>query len=379
VILALPRGGVPVAAEVAAMPHAPLDLVQRQIGVPTHLELAMGAVVDGGFIVRNEDVIMLAGIGDTEFSAACDDELAEIERRRRLYLGDRERVDIADRVTLVIDNGIAAGATTRAALRATRLRKPKKLVLAVPVAPTETLAVMREKVDDVICLEDHEPFGAIYLEQRDPEFAAKMAEVLCHPRRGGGPGQRAGRASPRRARRPPIGWSSSRASARTSRPRAAGSRRRPGPPASWRCGSAPMPRRSSAPGGVAAELTRREVESALAGRRSIYPFAALVLDYHKLFQFLNSQVDRRLTLEFSMNINALLKKLCPQHLSSFWLLVKMFSGDGALIPLCRTAWPTSRWPRWQSSRQLPMPPVPRPSSRSPPASRPRLHRRSGQL
>jgi len=170
VVLALPRGGVPVAAEVASALDAPLDLILvRKIGVPAQPELAMGAVVDGGspLIVRNEDVIMLAGISDTEFSAACDDELAEIERRRRLYLGHRERVDIADRVTLVIDDGVATGATTRAALRATRLRNPKKLVLAVPVAPTETLAVMREEADDVVCLEDHEPFGAIGLYYSD--------------------------------------------------------------------------------------------------------------------------------------------------------------------------------------------------------------------
>jgi len=170
VVLALPRGGVPVAAEVASALDAPLDVILvRKIGVPAQPELAMGAVVDGGspLIVRNEGVIMLAGISDTEFSAACDDELAEIERRRRLYLGHRERVDIADRVTLVIDDGVATGATTRAALRATRLRNPKKLVLAVPVAPTETLAVMREEADDVVCLEDHEPFGAIGLYYSD--------------------------------------------------------------------------------------------------------------------------------------------------------------------------------------------------------------------
>jgi predicted phosphoribosyltransferase len=126
-------------------------------------ELAMGAVVDGKtpIIVRNEEVIQLAGIEETEFKAVCDAELAEIERRRQLYLGGRERLDVAGRVAIVIDDGIATGATTRAALRATRARKPKKLVLAVPVAPTESLAEMRAEADEVVCLEDYESFGAI--------------------------------------------------------------------------------------------------------------------------------------------------------------------------------------------------------------------------
>jgi putative phosphoribosyl transferase len=166
VILALPRGGVPVAAEVAAALKAPLDLVLvRKIGVPLQPELAMGAVVDGGkpTIVRNEDVIQLAGIDEAEFKAVCDIELAEIERRRERYLGGRGRENVAGRTAIAIDDGIAAGATTRAALRATRMRNPKKLVLAVPVAPTESLAAMREEADEVICLEDHECFGAIGL------------------------------------------------------------------------------------------------------------------------------------------------------------------------------------------------------------------------
>ena len=164
VILALPRGGVPVAAEVAAALRAPLDLLLvRKIGVPFQPELAMGAVVDGGapIIVRNEDVIRLAGIDEAEFKAICDSELAEIERRRQRYFGSRERVDVAGRTAIVIDDGVATGATTRAALRATRMRGPKKLVLAVPVAPTDSLATLRDNADEVICLEDYEFFGAI--------------------------------------------------------------------------------------------------------------------------------------------------------------------------------------------------------------------------
>jgi predicted phosphoribosyltransferase len=164
VVLALPRGGVPVAAEVAAALNAPLDLILvRKIGVPMQPELAMGAVVDGvnPLVVRNEQVIALAGVAEADFKAVCDAELAEIERRRQRYLGGRSPIDVADRVAIVIDDGIATGATTRAALRATRARKPKKLILAVPVAPTESLPTMRQEADEVVCLEDYESFGAI--------------------------------------------------------------------------------------------------------------------------------------------------------------------------------------------------------------------------
>ena len=164
VILALPRGGVPVAAEVAAALNAPLDLILvRKIGVPFQPELAMGAVVDGGapMIVRNEDIIRLAGIDEPEFKTVCDSELTEIERRRQRYLGSRERAEITGRTAIVVDDGIATGATTRAALRAIRMRNPKKLVLAVPVAPTESLVQMRQESDEVVCLEDYELFGAI--------------------------------------------------------------------------------------------------------------------------------------------------------------------------------------------------------------------------
>ena len=139
-ILALPRGGVPVAAEVAITLKAPLDLVLvRKIGMPMKLELAMGAVVDGGkpIIVRNDDVIALAGVAESDFNEVCERELAEIERRRHRYLGKRPPATITGRTAIVIDDGVATGATTRAALRAIRARKPRRLVLAVPVAPTQ--------------------------------------------------------------------------------------------------------------------------------------------------------------------------------------------------------------------------------------------------
>jgi predicted phosphoribosyltransferase len=164
VVLALPRGGVPVAAEIASALHAPLDLVLvRKIGVPGQPELAMGAVVDGSrpITVRNEDVIRTLGIGDEDFARVRDAELEEIERRRRRYMGDRQPVDVTDRVAIVVDDGIATGATIRAALKATRARKPARLVLAAPVAPPDALDALRGQADDIVCLETHRFFGAI--------------------------------------------------------------------------------------------------------------------------------------------------------------------------------------------------------------------------
>ncbi len=170
VVLALPRGGVPVAAEIAARLKAALDLVLvRKIGVPFQPELAMGAVVDGGspIVVRNEDIIQLSGVSEQDFDAACRAELAEIERRRQLYLGSRKPADVSGRTAIVVDDGIATGATIRAALRATRARGPEKLVLAVPVAPPQAIEELRADADDIVCLEIHADFGAIGFFYRD--------------------------------------------------------------------------------------------------------------------------------------------------------------------------------------------------------------------
>ena len=185
IVLALPRGGVPVAAEIATALDAPLDLVLvRKIGVPYQPELAAGAVVDGAtpIVVRNEDVIRLAGVSEADFAAIRDRELAEIERRRKLYLGDRPHPQLEGRTVIVVDDGIATGATTRAALRAIRMRKPRKLVLAVPVAPTSTLAELHGEADDVVCLEDREDFGAIGLFYADftQVSDATVTELLAH-------------------------------------------------------------------------------------------------------------------------------------------------------------------------------------------------------
>lgn len=127
----------------------------------------MGAVAEGGEPVRNEDIIALVGVTEGEFAAVCERERREIERRRRRYLGDRPPVAVANRTAIVIDDGIATGATVRAALLAVRGGKPDKVVLAVPVAPTATLEALRGDADEIVCLEDHEPFGAIGMFYRD--------------------------------------------------------------------------------------------------------------------------------------------------------------------------------------------------------------------
>ncbi len=170
VILALPRGGVPVAAEVASSLDAPLDLILvRKIGLPSQPELAMGAVVDGDkpIVIRNEDVIEMSGISQKTFDEVCKDECAEIERRRQKYLGGRARSEVKGQVAIIIDDGIATGATTRAAIKAVRSREPKELVLAVPVAPQDTVERLHSEVDALVCLDTPRDFGAIGYFYRD--------------------------------------------------------------------------------------------------------------------------------------------------------------------------------------------------------------------
>lgn len=164
VVIALPRGGVAVAAEIARALDAPLDLLfVQKIGVPFHSELAMGAIVDGPepIIVRNENVIRQARIRDREFSAICRSQQMEIERRKRLYLGNRNTIPLAGRVVIVVDDGIATGSTVKAALKAIRNQGPQELVLAVPVAPAVSLEELERNVDALICLEAPFVFRAV--------------------------------------------------------------------------------------------------------------------------------------------------------------------------------------------------------------------------
>jgi putative phosphoribosyl transferase len=187
VVLALPRGGVPIGHEVAKALDAPLDLVLvRKIGAPDQPELALGAVVDGDRpeTVLNQDIVDVLGVTDDDIRAIERRELAEIGRRRRVYLGHRVPVPVSGRTAIVVDDGIATGATVRAALRAIRRQKPKRLVLAVPVAPAEAVAKIRAEVDDFMCLITPEPFYAIGIYYAD--FAqladADVTAILClHP------------------------------------------------------------------------------------------------------------------------------------------------------------------------------------------------------
>lgn len=166
VVLALPRGGVPVAVEVADALHAPLDLILvRKIGAPWQPELAIAAVVDGDRpeTVVNQAIVDQFGIGDSYLKEQEARQLAEIERRRQLYLADRPRAGLAGRTAIITDDGIATGATMQAALHAIRRTQPKYLVLAVPVAPPDTIERLRREVDEVVCLLRPAAFGAISL------------------------------------------------------------------------------------------------------------------------------------------------------------------------------------------------------------------------
>ena len=165
-VLALPRGGVPVAFEVAKALEAPLDLVLvRKIGAPLQPELAVAAVVDGGKpeLVVNEQIVAKLRIGEDFIAREEARQLREIERRRQLYLAGRDRLDVEGKTTIIIDDGIATGATVRAAIYATRRGDPNRIVVATPVAPAATAEALRKEADEVVCLEEHEYFGGVGL------------------------------------------------------------------------------------------------------------------------------------------------------------------------------------------------------------------------
>jgi len=164
VVLALPRGGVPVGFEIAEGLDAPLDIVLvRKIGVPWQPELALGAVVDGAnpHVVINDSLAAELAIDESYITSETARQLEEIERRRKLYLGDRPPVPLAGRTVIVVDDGIATGSTVRTALRAIRNAGAGKIVLAVPVAPRDALDELRGEVDEIICLSTPSPFIAV--------------------------------------------------------------------------------------------------------------------------------------------------------------------------------------------------------------------------
>lgn len=164
VVLALPRGGVPVAAEIASSLQAPLGLlIVRKLGVPRQPELAMGAVVyaEPPVVVRNEAILAMAQVSAAEFQAVLDRELAEAQRRIKRYMGERKQPPIAGRLVILVDDGIATGASMRAAVRALRDLGPRGIVIAVPVAAPSTIDELRPEVDDLVCIEAPADLGAI--------------------------------------------------------------------------------------------------------------------------------------------------------------------------------------------------------------------------
>jgi predicted phosphoribosyltransferase len=161
-VLGLPRGGVPVAYEVACALRAPLDLfLVRKLGVPGREELAMGAVATGGVRVLNDDVVRMLGIPDRVIDAVVADERRELARRERLYRDDRPAPDVRGRICILVDDGLATGATMHAAIVALRLQAPARIVVAVPTAAPATCDEFRAEVDEVMCAITPSPFYAV--------------------------------------------------------------------------------------------------------------------------------------------------------------------------------------------------------------------------
>ncbi len=161
-ILALPRGGVPVAFEVAQALDAPLDiLVVRKLGLPTNEELAMGALASGNVRVLNDEVVDSFGIPESVIAAVADKERIELERRERLYRGDTPFPALHDKTIVLVDDGVATGSTMRAAVAALRRQHPNRIIVAVPVAPPSTCEILRSEADEVVSVATPEPFYAV--------------------------------------------------------------------------------------------------------------------------------------------------------------------------------------------------------------------------
>jgi putative phosphoribosyl transferase len=162
VVLGLPRGGVPVAYEVATALGAPLDVfLVRKLGVPGREELAMGAIASGGEQVRNPGVVTMLGISEEEIERVADNERKELERRERTYRGDRQPPEVRDQTVILVDDGLATGASMRAAVAALRERGPGRIVVAVPTAAPEICAEFEDEVDEVICAMTPRPFYGV--------------------------------------------------------------------------------------------------------------------------------------------------------------------------------------------------------------------------
>ena len=162
VVLALPRGGVPVAYEVAAALGAPLDVfLVRKLGTPGHRELAMGAIASGGVRVLNDDVVRWYGISESAIESVAREEAAELERRERAYRDGRPAPELTNRSVILVDDGLATGSTMRAGAQAVRLHRPARVVVAVPVGARQTCSEIAAVADEVICARMPEPFTAV--------------------------------------------------------------------------------------------------------------------------------------------------------------------------------------------------------------------------
>jgi predicted phosphoribosyltransferase len=161
-VLGLPRGGVPVAFEVARALHAPLDVfLVRKLGVPGHEELAMGAIASGGIRVLNKDAVRALRVPSDVIEAVAAEERQELERRERSYRGDRPAPNVRGRTIILIDDGLATGSTMRAAIAALRLQRPARIVVAVPVGSPEVCAEFQDEADEAICALTPDPFYAV--------------------------------------------------------------------------------------------------------------------------------------------------------------------------------------------------------------------------
>jgi putative phosphoribosyl transferase len=168
IVLALPRGGVPVGYQVARSLRVPLDVfVVRKLGVPGHEELAMGAIASGGVRLLNDEIVDALGIPGPLIDQVARREQAELERREQLYRGNRPLVSLTNKTVILVDDGLATGSTMRAAVAAIRRQQPKGIIVAVPVGAPSTCDEMREVAEDVVCLRTPDPFVAVGLWYRD--------------------------------------------------------------------------------------------------------------------------------------------------------------------------------------------------------------------
>ena len=177
-VLALPRGGVPVGAEVARALGAQLDVfLVRKLGLPGHEELAMGAVATGGIRVLNEDVVDALQVPDSVIDEVADRELRELERREHAYRDDRPPPDVRDKTLILVDDGLATGSSMRAAAKALQQQAPKRLVVAAPVAAPQTCDALRKEVDEIVCAITPDPFYGVGLWYQD--FAQTTDDEVC--------------------------------------------------------------------------------------------------------------------------------------------------------------------------------------------------------